>query len=247
MGKLTIPILLLTASNAFADNPDPELAKFANMPTVHQVTAEERKEIYRACDTFELNLDFYRRHPERNNDPVAIQDIRDNQDKLSKCQRRAAINVERLRTRGTAAEQYFRKAQEERQQAAELEAAGEQRKQQLLAVPKNARTIYGAIFCIDKKVRADAIAEIAKEKKYAKLAGMIDKVKLYKLQQTVRSADEHEATNRREFAEYKGLSPAPCTDATVKKLIACSQSDGGCESNEIKELAAMVSSPDDAQ
>lgn len=81
--------------------------------------------------------------------------------------------------------------------------------------------IFGASLCTYKDRRAAYLAEVAKEKKYARIGGMVNKVKLYNLQLAVRRMDEKEAEERKTMRDYKGLVPQPCSAIAVKRLRAC--------------------------
>jgi len=110
--------------------------------------------------------------------------------------------------------------------------------------PKHLPFIFGAELCYDRQVRADAIAEIGKEKKYSKLGGVFDKDKVYKLQQRVRWADEHEADARKRLAGFQRVKAAPCNNPIVQATVACVGKD--CE-GAAGLYASFVVSPDDEE
>lgn len=87
--------------------------------------------------------------------------------------------------------------------------------------PKKMRVIFGATFCRLNNFRNDAITEIAKEKKYSRYGGIINKAVLRTLQQRIRHADEAMDQIKKMLRGWPGLLPAPCSDRGVKSILAC--------------------------
>lgn len=139
--------------------------------------------------------------------------------------------------------QEWQAAQEELAKEAnqKREAENERRIDAIRANRKQMAAVFGAIFCSLKNYRAGAIAEIAKEKKYARYGGMVDKRKLYQLQQHIRRVDEIEAEKRSDLKDWKSLAPAACSDALVRRVVACNTG-GECDQL-TTDMATFV--PDD--
>ncbi len=109
--------------------------------------------------------------------------------------------------------------------------------------PRLMSVAFGAAICAARQVRSASIAEIAKEKKYARIGGYENKSKLYELQRRIRWADEQEAAER---AAAKGahIAPFPCTNGEVKTAIACTSSGSEC-ADPYATIATFVSSYED--
>lgn len=137
----------------------------------------------------------------------------------------------------------------EQKQQAEDQAAEEKRFDAMRDNPRVMAIAWGATFCSIRQVRSDALSEIAKEKKYARIGGMVDKEKLYTLQKQIRWADEEEAKERKELAaepkQYR-VTPLPCGHPAVKIVLECVADAGACVDGHARDLAAFVPrQPDD--
>lgn len=93
--------------------------------------------------------------------------------------------------------------------------------------PKKMAIAFGASLCYAKRIRTESMAEIAKEKKYGAIGGVVNKDKLYRLQQRIRWADEAESTYKSKLKLWHGLTAAPCSDATVAAAVTC-KFEGDC-------------------
>lgn len=157
---------------------------------------------------------------------------------------------ERRRAAAAAAREAEQRVEEERlraeQQAADAEQKAEDaRRNALLTNPKTARIIFGASLCYDRALRTSALAEIAKEKKYARIGGYENKNKIYALQQQIRWADEQEARDRKDLATYRGLKPAPCSNSRVRQVIQCADpNEEACADDEAHMMSTFVANPD---
>lgn len=132
-------------------------------------------------------------------------------------------------------------------QRREEEAAAEARYNAIRSNPRQMAVVFGAIFCAMRDLRTTALAEIAKEKKYARVGGYEDKGKIYGLQQRVRRADEVTDEQRGNIKGFKGLTPAGCSDTRVRAVLACRAvaNDTPCEDQLIRDMLTFV--PDDEE
>lgn len=154
----------------------------------------------------------------------------------------AAQKAEEERQRERAREQAARDAEAQRIADA-ARAAAEEHQRALRADPGNVFILRGAALCIDREIRRRALGEIAAEKKYARIGGIIDKQKLYDQEQRVRWADEHEADNKKSFA---GQRIAPCSQPKVQLITSCRLFHTACDPS-IAEIAGFVATPEDDQ
>lgn len=76
------------------------------------------------------------------------------------------------------------------------------------------RQIRSSIVCFARARRAEAFAEIAKEKKYAAIGGIENQTKLYGLQQQIRARDE-------QLEKLGSKDVLPCTSPVPKAYVAC--------------------------
>ncbi len=114
--------------------------------------------------------------------------------------------------------------------------------------PKAMAVVFGAIFCHTKQARVSALNEIAQEKKYARIGGMVNKAKLYALQQVVRWADETDTQEGIDLKSFKGVKPASCASAGVRDVLRCLGEGEQCAGDEQRHLASFVpeyTAPDD--
>jgi len=130
---------------------------------------------------------------------------------------------------------------------AKREAAVETARAEVANNPGALRCIRSAIVCLSNVVRTIAKKEIETENKYAREGGgMIDKVKMYRLQQVMRTADEKSSDAKSGLDRMKAL---PCKDTDVEAVMSCALLDAGDQSSKLQEwrphcddlhLAAMV-------
>jgi hypothetical protein len=128
--------------------------------------------------------------------------------------------------------------------------AVEDMEEKLLSTPKGRNFAWGVTLCAYAADRAERLAEIAKEKKYARLAGFVDKVKLYKLQQAIRRIDEEVASERATMKTFAvPVKPLGCGTELVKGVLECrgdssSEKPEICVSNEIRTVLRSVKESD---
>lgn len=162
-----------------------------------------------------------------------------NQEKLAACvaeanNTKARLDAERERQRIAAEKD---RQEQEAQAAAEAErakkaeadaAASDERIGKIRSDKKQMALVFGAILCGIDFQRRQALEEIAKEKKYARLGGMVDKVKLYNLQRQVRFADERAAGVREKLKQpiYAGVKPVACASKDVQRVLVCHDNEG---------------------
>lgn len=154
----------------------------------------------------------------------------------------AARKAEEDRRRERAREQAARDAEAQRIADA-ARAAAEEQQRALLADPENMFIRQGAALCVDREIRRRALGEIAAEKKYGRIGGIVDKQKIYQLQQRVRWADEAEAENKKSFA---GQRIAPCSQPKVQLIARCRVLHTACDPS-IAEIAGFVAIPEGDQ
>lgn len=82
------------------------------------------------------------------------------------------------------------------------------------------RLSLSAELCIVKQERSKAIAELAKERKYSRLGGVIKLRTVSDLQDQVRSADDRE-TKAKEQLRLEYTTALPCKDKVVAPLVRC--------------------------
>jgi len=68
---------------------------------------------------------------------------------------------------------------------------------------------------------------------------VVDKAKLYKLQQRIRWADDHDARDRKNLAKHRGVTAAPCSAVGVQNVIACRRA-GNYDDRIAKILSSFV-------
>lgn len=134
-------------------------------------------------------------------------------DTLRRCQER--VKAEEERRKRDAAET----ARVEAEKAA-AEAARRARVQARVADPKWVSPLFSSLVCSAKRDRDRAVAEIAKERKYGRIGGVVDLQEIHDWQGAVREADERLARHRGE-AKRRGARLLPCTDKLVGVLAQC--------------------------
>ncbi len=113
------------------------------------------------------------------------------------------------------------------------------------AYPERLPAIFGATVCIGRETKSAALTEIAKERKYARLGGMVDKEKLYELQQRVRWADEHAEADAKAIKTWK-VKPLPCSSRLVREIITCKHDSDRCDA-QLNMAVDFVQSYEDYQ
>lgn len=107
--------------------------------------------------------------------------------------------------------------------------------------------VFGVEMCLAQAAKKDALAEIAKQKKYARIGGVESRLSLFQLQGTIRRADELLAKDRnllRTASNLKGVRPLPCTDAGVRSLMKCKKdpsSDQDCDDEQVSRVLNFIS------
>jgi hypothetical protein len=261
-----VVVLFLLSGVAAADDNDllePNLVD--PKPTVHEVTAEDRKAILNRCSMIRAYL--------TNHDDEELRSITDDSmrrtflanratvaKQLTQCLSECEADIENLRTEGTPAEREQREWLARREAAARAEAesaATEQAARKAAATEQRLRddatrrnvkamgVVFGAQICMQITARAAALKEIATEKYYSRIGGYENKVKIYELQNQIRAADEALARIRADLRSYKGkVKPATCSERAVRETLACYASDDACN-DMTKQLASFLSPDDD--
>lgn len=131
--------------------------------------------------------------------------------------------------------------------AAERRAAEDAEAQKHTAIVNDAALMHpalSALICHSRSVRMHAAAEIKREQKYARQgAGVVDKAKLYELQQKLREADEATARGK-EWLSRLSLRPLPCSQPQTAVYAVCMGPDAGesC-TTEIKGTISEIDPP----
>jgi hypothetical protein len=163
--------------------------------------------------------------------------------------------------RDAAARIAAEKQRQEESEAAAVEAQGREQatataaaqQAQRLADPRWARPLWSAQYCRASRERAATVAEIAKEKKLARLAGVIDLEMMRQYQNTIRDDDEEMAGARRELAAVR-RKLLSCTDRLVVGIADCldiytphmeDRLGEACRNPEILEYARLTKDPRD--
>lgn len=216
-------------------------------PTVHEITMQDRRDAAHRCLTERTRLDSVVRNastPFGQKNAQLQKALTDAKRDLQECERRAAEWLEDLRVNGTFAEREQKRQAAEfaARQAAEAKEANDQEAEAEATRrdPKAMSVVFGAIFCYTKNLRNVALAEIAKEKKYARIGGMVNKVKLYNLQQAIRWADETEAEERKNLKGYRRVVPLGCNNASVAAVTQCLGEAENCSGDVPRHLATFV-------
>jgi len=82
-----------------------------------------------------------------------------------------------------------------------------------------ARSI-SAIICYSREKRAAALAEIKDEQDASRIAGVVDKRRLYAAQKEAHSA-EKTIRSRQQYLKDEKLKAIPCPTPDVERLVAC--------------------------
>jgi len=153
----------------------------------------------------------------------------------------------RLHWEKKEAEHRQKEAEAEAQRAAarQVDADRVARVEAMGADPKYLRIVYSAAVCWYQEERKTAYELIAKEKKYARIGGMVDKKALYDWQQDIRQADEKIPPI---LALLRGIKakPLPCTEPTVKGVAWCigpvlgGQDGEGCDEGGAPDYIALA-------
>ena len=123
-------------------------------------------------------------------------------------------------------EQALKREQQANAQAAarradeEVRAQAAAQQEERLADPKWARPLWTAQLCRASEERTATIAVINKEKKLARLAGVVDLELMHEYQNTIRDDDELIAHARSELSTLK-LRPMRCKDLLIARIEDC--------------------------
>jgi hypothetical protein len=142
----------------------------------------------------------------------------------AEAQRRREQRLQTLAAKGVAALEGLEEAYllpEEVQVLREAIAARQALLEQRLADRKWVAPVLSAALCIASDTKQAAAKEIRTEQTYArKYGGMVDKAKIYELQQTIRSQDEQIAAIRASLRQLKS-SPQSCSGKLVTRIYEC--------------------------
>mgnify|MGYP001609123965 CR=1 FL=1 len=101
---------------------------------------------------------------------------------------------------------------------------------------------WSANLCAARGLRTRALYDIAKQKKYSKYGGVVDRRRLKDSQDWIQAADARIARSLTGLKRLKGR-PVPCTDSTVAQVAACLEDSGivdtvseGCNEDPVKSL-----------
>lgn len=109
---------------------------------------------------------------------------------------------------------------EERARIAELRGRAEESAAARKQDKKFMRVVYSASICRLQEERREALADIAREKKYARIGGVIDKRAIYDSQMVIRGTDEVLLDVRAEMRSMR-IGPLGCGDKRVRALVPC--------------------------
>jgi hypothetical protein len=96
----------------------------------------------------------------------------------------------------------------------------------LRADPKAWQVLHSARLCWYQGSRSEALGVIAKERKYARVGGVVDMRIIHDAQDALRRDDEGIAAERKELARLRA-KPLVCGDQTVAALSQCLDLTGG--------------------
>lgn len=150
------------------------------------------------------------------NDACRTEVTRRISERLASLERRSVDDLEAIPS-------YVRLPQEqdriqEAQDAARAAAAAERERQH--QDPALMAPVLSAAICFEREERRVTMAEIATQRKYSRLGGVVNRSQMYRLQGYVRDHDE-------DIADYTGrlramrAKPLPCGSPVVKALLAC--------------------------
>lgn len=165
--------------------------------------------------------------------PALDKEIQQALRKLNSCRENQLVKIRAERFRA-AADAAKRKADAEEKAradaerlAAETKAADEEAAfaEKMKADRNVMAAVFGLALCQQRAAKTAALAEIAKEKKYARIGGIERMRKIYDLQEDIRAADEATAQIRAFLRTYDRVHPSGCAAREVKALLACSGDD----------------------
>lgn len=130
--------------------------------------------------------------------------------------------------------------------------AAEKRRRDLLANQKISNLVHSAAICALGEWKGAELKELATEKKYAKVGGVINKRKMYEAQLRLRAIDDAILEHRK-----AGGKPNPCSTKIVSRVARCylptvkiddnewTREDPGdgptwCETAEVKEIVSLI-------
>lgn len=122
-----------------------------------------------------------------------------------------------------------------------------------LSDPAAARKLSSAQICRATKERAATVAELAKEKRLTREAGVVNLELLREYQNTLRDDDEEIASARQTLATIK-LRPLSCSDRLVARIAVCldlymprneAAVDEACKDSKILPVLQLLKDPRD--
>jgi hypothetical protein len=151
-----------------------------------------------------------------------------------------ALFEQRQRLEQKAAESNQKEA-ERRQQAEEAAEREEQRKKDLAEAeedPEVMRAVWSLVICYWADVRADALREIAAEKKYSKIGGAVNLARLHGEQDRIRVADERTERAKSALGDFRA-KPLSCKHKGFRDLMPCMHAVADCSEGAemMRELA----------
>jgi len=112
------------------------------------------------------------------------------------------------------------KARDERN--ATIEAQESERISNLMLEPKMMQFVYSAQLCTGQEDRTEAMTEIAKEKKYSAIGGVVKLREMYSLQQSLRGADEQIKAAKYWLKNIK-RGALGCNNKYVQVIMSCAK------------------------
>jgi hypothetical protein len=111
-------------------------------------------------------------------------------------------------------------AEQKRDQDEQAARVATRRARRAAASPGNRRTALSAELCALRALRSETTAEIATDKRYARVGGAVDLSHRYQLQRELRDVDEQMSSTKAEIEALR-LKPTACSDALVGPLSTC--------------------------
>lgn len=111
-------------------------------------------------------------------------------------------------------------AEAQRAAAAQAEAQRAEALRQDSSNPKILTALYSAEICWYQRDRKESLDAIAKEKKYARIGGVVDRKALYDWTGDIRRADEKIPPLQQRLRELKA-KPLPCSEKAIAALSSC--------------------------
>lgn len=108
-----------------------------------------------------------------------------------------------------------------------------------LASPANRQRAVSSAVCLLDDYRSAMLKEIATEKRYSKIGGVQNNLKLLQLQNRIRTIDEYANTLRRSAKSWK-VTLLKCNAKYVQPIIACALNAGPCRPQEVQDASFFV-------